>query len=104
MKGVPIGTLSDLFAATEAVSNDQPVVRGLTDCWQQFEFANGLGNFVLVMFKAERACHPAAPGRGRMEINADPLQDGLFRRHVHDRLVMAVPMQQCLAFESGWRP
>ena len=46
------------FAPNTGVTNNS-----WSNGWQQFEFANRRRNFVLVVFEAERACHPAASGR-----------------------------------------
>jgi hypothetical protein len=41
VQGLPIGALSDLFAATEAVCDDQTIGRRFPNRGQEFEFANG---------------------------------------------------------------
>ena len=82
--------MGDLFAATEAVGDDEPVGGGLANCGQEFEFADGLGDIVFVVLKAEGAGHAAAAGSGTVEVDADPAQDGLLGGHLHNGFVMAV--------------
>ena len=49
-----------MFAATEAVG-DEDVGRGGVACgWQEDSFGEGLGDGVVFAFEAEGACHTAA--------------------------------------------
>ncbi len=103
MQGTTGGTLGDLFAATETVGEDQPVVGSLADGGKKFHLADGDGEVVLFGFEAERAGHAAAPGGRSLEVNAEAAQDGLFGRHFHQGFVMAVSMEECFAIEAGQR-
>ena len=44
---------------------------------------------------------PQQPGRRRGELHSHPVQNGLFIRHFHDRLVMTVAMNQAFALTWG---
>src|ERR1700728_339576 len=97
MKRVTPGSLPDLLAATESVGDDEPVRGRFTHCGQKFEFADGRGDFIFVVLKAERAGHPTASRSWSLEVDADSPQQRLLGSHLHDGLVMAVSVQQCLA-------
>jgi len=64
VQGVAVGALGNLFAATEAVGDDEPVGRSAADSGEEFEFADGHGDVVLVALEAEGAGHAAASGGG----------------------------------------
>jgi len=83
VKSVTGCALCDLLAATEAISDDQPVRRSLADGWEQFEFANHHGHLVFVGLEAKGASHAAATCSRAVEVNAQPPQDGLFGGHLH---------------------
>jgi hypothetical protein len=99
MQRLAIGALSDLFAATEAVGDDQPVRRSFADGGKKFEFADCDRNVVFLSLEAELASHAAATGGGALEVDAEAAQDGLLGRHLHDGFVMAVAVEECLAVE-----
>ena len=103
VEGVAGRGLGDLLAATEAVGDDQPVGRGVADGGEKFEFADGDRQVVLVFipFEAEGACHAAAAGGGAAEVDAQAVQDGLFRRHLHEGLVVAVSVEERFAVQLG---
>src|SRR5882672_2133398 len=92
-------TLGNLFAATEAVGDDQPVGRSLADGWHQFEFADGDGDVVFIGFEAEGASHAATAGGGTLEVDAEAAEDGLFGGHLHEGFVMAVAVEERFALE-----
>ena len=71
MQRLPACALGDLFAATEAVGDDEAVWGCVADGREEFQFSNGGGNFVFVMLEAEGASHAAAAGGGRVEIDAE---------------------------------
>src|SRR5579862_6633633 len=81
MKGMPPRTLSYLFAATEAVSNDQPVGWSLANRRHEFELANGNRHVIFVALEAEGSGHSAASRCGALEIDAEARQHRLFRSH-----------------------
>jgi diadenosine tetraphosphatase ApaH/serine/threonine PP2A family protein phosphatase len=99
VKGVTAGALGDLLAAAESVGDDEPVGWGLADRGQKFEFADSGGDFVFVVVESEGAGHAAASRGGRLEIDANAAQEGFFGGHLHDRLVMAVAVEQGFAGE-----
>src|SRR5579863_3418200 len=96
------GSLGDLLAATEAVGDDEPIGRSLADGWQQFEFSDRHRDvvFVFIPLEAEGAGHATASRSRSLEVDADAAQQRLFVRHLHDGLVMAVAVEQGLAFEA----
>ena len=51
--------LANLFAATEAIGDDQGVGRCLADGGKQFQFTDCQGNVVSVMIETERSGHAA---------------------------------------------
>src|ERR1700688_2970243 len=99
MKRVTSCALRDLLAATESVGNDQPVGGRFANSGEKLEFANGRGDFVLVVLEAERAGHAAASRSRSLEVDAHAAQERLFGGHLHDGLVMAVSVEQSLALE-----
>ncbi len=99
VQGVTVGFLGDLFAATEAVGNDEPVGRRLPDGGKKFQFADGARDFVLLFLKTKSASHAAASGRGRGEVDAHAAEDGFLGSHLHDGFVMAVAVNQRFAGE-----
>ena len=56
------GVLGDLFAATEAVGDEDVCGGGVACGWQEDAFAEGLRDSVMFAFEAEGACHAAAAG------------------------------------------
>ena len=58
--GLAGGVLGDLFAATEAVGDEDVGWGGGSDGWQEDSFGEGLGDLEFFFFKAEGACHAAA--------------------------------------------
>ncbi len=100
MQGAAVGALGDLLAAAESVGDDEPVGGGFADGGEEFEFADGLGDVVLVdPLEAEGSGHAAASGGGRLEVDAEAVEERLFGGHLHDRLVMAVSVEQGFAAE-----
>ncbi len=75
--------LCNLFAATEAVGDDESFGGRLADGGEEFEFADLHGDFVLLFFKAEGAGHAAAAFCRGFEVDADAAQHGFFRGHLH---------------------
>lgn len=53
VKGRSVTELSDLFAATEAVGDDQVMGRSGADGRKEFQFADRHGDIVFVRFEAE---------------------------------------------------
>jgi hypothetical protein len=98
---VAVSELGDLFAATEAVGDDEAFWRRVADGGEKFEFSNGGGDFVFVMMEAEGAGHAAAAGGGRVEIDANAAEERFFRSHLHERFVMAVSVEEGFAVQAG---
>ena len=88
--------LGDLFAATEAVGDDQAVGRGLADGGQEFQFADRHRDVVFLFVEAERAGHAAAARRRGAPVDAHFAEDRLLIGHFHERLVMAVAVDEGL--------
>jgi hypothetical protein len=90
-----VAELINLFAATEAVGNeDGHGSRGL-HCRQQAVVGDGLGHFKFVRFKSKRTCHAATAGLDGLDDGARTLeQRDLARRTSEDSLVMTVAVQQ----------
>ena len=101
MQGVAVGFLRDLFAATEAIGDDEPVGGGLANGGQEFEFSNGFGNVVGGFFEAEGSGHATASGSGSGEVDTHALQDGLFGGHLHQSFVVAVSVDERFAGYGG---
>src|ERR1022692_22318 len=98
-----IGLLGNLLAAAKAVRDNKPVGRSLADGRQQFKFADGFRDRVFFFFEAERSSHAAASGGGRGEVDAHALEDRLFGGHLHDGLVMAMPVNERSPRQLGKR-
>ena len=90
MKRVASGALRDLFAATEAVGDDEPFRRSFPHRGQKFEFANCHGNVVFVVLEAKRTRHAATPGRGRLKVDADAAQRWIDDLGAKNRYVLDV--------------
>ena len=97
MKGAAICVLGDLLATTEAVGNDEPVIRGLADGGKKFEFTDSLRDRVVLGVEAEGSGHPAASGSWSGEVDAEAAEERFLRGHLHDGFVMAMAVKQGLA-------
>ena len=95
--------LRDLLAATETVGDDEPVGWSLADGGQEFEFADGFRDLVFVLLETECSRHAAASRRGSGEIDAHALQHRFLSGHLHDGLVMAMPVDKRPARQPGKR-
>src|SRR6185437_8463461 len=91
------GALLNLFATTEAVGNDQSFRRCSPDSRQQLKIPNRDRNIVFVVFKTEGTGHSATALRGSCEIEPQAPQHRLFIRHLQNRLVMAVSVNERLS-------
>ena len=69
----------------------------MADGGEEFEFADGLGDFVFVMFEAEGTGHAAASGSGGLEVDAEAVEERFFGSHFHDGFVMAVAVEESFA-------
>jgi hypothetical protein len=100
MQGSSIRVLGDLLAAAEAVGDDEPVCWSLADGGEELEFADGLGDFVvLAAMEAEGSGHAATSGSWGGEINTETTEERFFGGHLHERLVMAVAVDQGFAIQ-----
>ena len=93
MKRMSTRALSYLFATTETVGNDEPVGWSLANRRHEFKLANGNRDVIFVPLEAEGSSHPAASRSGTPEIDAQTRKNGLFRRHLHERFLMAVTVE-----------
>src|ERR1700731_3058051 len=64
MERVPVGALGNLFAATETVSDDQPVRGCSTNRREKLELTDSHRQVILIMLETERAGHAAPSRRG----------------------------------------
>ena len=78
-----MATLGDLFAATEAVGDDQGFWCRLADGGHQFQFAYCYRDAVLFFFEAEGAGHAAASGGWGLVVDVHLAEDGFFVGHLH---------------------
>lgn len=85
--------LGDLFAATEAVGDEDVCRGGGTDGGQEDAFAEGLGNGVVFAFEAERAGHAAAAGVEEFDGGTGAAEPGQLVFHIEDGLVVAVAVE-----------
>src|SRR5215471_19426552 len=97
VQGSPVRVLGDLFTAAETVGDDQPVVGGLPDGREKFEFSDGLRDFEVLVMKAERSRHAAASRSGSGEVDAEAAEKRFLGAHLHDRFVMAMSVKQSFA-------
>ena len=94
MEGAAAGGLQYLLTAAEAVGNDECVRRSLSHGGQQHALAGGLRDRVFVAFEAEGPGHTAASRVNRVQFGAHFLKERFSVRHFHERLLMAVAVQQ----------
>lgn len=88
------GVLGDLFAATEAVGDEDVGWGGAACGWQEDSFAEGLRDGVVLAFKAKRACHAAAAGVEEFDLCAGAAEPLEFVFHVEDGFVVAVAVEE----------
>jgi hypothetical protein len=103
VEGVAGGALGDLLAAAESVGDDEPVGGGTADGREKFEFADGLGDVVVVVLEAEGSGHAAASGSWGLEVDADAVEERFFGGHLHDGFVVAVSVEEGFAGELRQR-
>ena len=94
-----VRALLDLLPATETIGNNQRVARRRPHRRQQHPLADAHRDLVVLAIEAERPCHAATTGVERLELEADLLQHRLLGLELHDRLVMAVPLDDGLPFQ-----
>jgi len=92
MQRVSSSALLNLFAATEAVGDDEPIGGRVPYCRQQFKFANRDRNRILFFFKSEGSSHSATSGRRHFVIHPEPPQNRFLICHLQGRLLMAMPV------------
>src|SRR5213083_3733978 len=91
----------DLLAARDPRRHDHGVsMRGL-DGGRQPPAAERDGDVVVLALEAERARHPAAPGVDLLHPEARPLEGRDRRGRAHERLLVAVTVQEHLASVAG---
>ena len=96
VQGMAVGRLGDLFAATEAVGDDEAVGWGLADRRQEFQFADRHRHVVFLLVESERAGHAATTRRRGAPVHAHFAENGLLIGHFHERLVMAMAVDEGL--------
>ena len=70
MDGTAIGELRDLFAATEAICNNDCFLLGAFDGRHQDAIGERGGNGVFFLLKTEGASHAAAAGVEQLDLRA----------------------------------
>src|SRR5262252_7649169 len=69
MKGMAVGALGNLLAATETIRDHQPVWGCLANGWEQFKFADRHGDVVFVLLKPKGSRHSATARCGKLVID-----------------------------------
>ena len=70
MYGAAIGELRDLFAAAEAICNNDCFLFGAFDSGHQNAIGEGSGNGVFLLLKTEGTGHAAAAGVEQLDLSA----------------------------------
>src|SRR5579863_4505705 len=86
--------MKNLFAATEAIGNDQCVIASLPDGGEEDALANRLREGVLFLFKAKGTGHSAAAGIDGAHLDAYFAEQRFFDGHFHQGLLMAVAVKE----------
>ena len=95
IEGLAGGQLRDLFAATEAVGEDDGGGVGGLNGGQQTLVGNGFGDFKFAGFEAEGASHSATPGLDGLDCGAGFAEQRDFAgRAAEDGFVMAVAVDK----------
>lgn len=102
VEGVAVGFLVDLFAAGEAVGEDEGIVGGVADFGEEEAFAALDGDIVVgAFFVSEGARHTAAAVLGFVEVGVEVLEEFLFVVHAHEGFVVAVAVEEDFLMECG---
>ena len=96
-----IAALRDLFAAAEAVGNDEGVGGRRADGRQQPAFTDGERHVIVPRFESERAGHPAAAGVEDVILHTKSLQQSPVGIHLHERLLMTMPVNERAPFHPA---
>src|SRR5437016_1868871 len=92
----------NLFAATEAVGDDELVWFCFSHTRKQNSFAALHGDFVvLAFFESERAGHAATAGIQNLEIQPDALEDLFLRRDSKRAPVVAMDVDERVLTQAG---
>ena len=103
MERTDAGVLYDLFAAAEAVTDDDRLGGGFTDGWQKDALCELLRQVELVLFEAEWAGHAATAGVEKFNVRPGGAKESHFVGHAHGRAMMAMAMDDYLGIEL-WSP
>jgi len=100
MKGMAIGALGDLLAATEAVAMMSVSGEAARTAGEEFDspMSRETGTFFL---EAKRPGHATASRGGSMEVEAETSEDGFFGGHLHNRLVVTVAVDEAFRRSFG---
>src|SRR5205814_9721481 len=73
------------------------------DLWQQHTLATFDWDVVVVLLKSKSARHAATAGIEHLQLQAETLQNLLFAFHPHDRLLMAVAVDDRAPLQFAFR-
>jgi hypothetical protein len=97
VQGMAGRVLGNLLPAAEPIGDDQPVVRGLADCGEEFQFSDGLGDFVVLGVEAKGSGHTAASRGWAREADAEAVEERFLGGHLHDGFVVAMAVEHGFA-------
>ena len=97
MERFAVGGLRDLFAATEAVGDDDRVARRFAHGGKEDAFADAHRQLVFLFLESERAGHAAAAGVGMIDVESELLQHFFLVVEMEDGFVVAVRLNQSFA-------
>lgn len=86
--------LNDLLAATEAIGDKDGLRSGLADGGQENAFGESLRNLEFFALEAKGASHAAAAGVEKSDVGSRAAQEIELGIHLHERLVVAVAVEQ----------
>ena len=98
MQGAGVGVLGDLFAAAEAVADDDGF-GVVADGGEKDAFAQFLREVVFFFFEAEGAGHAATAGVEEFDVCSGEAEEGELVVHAHGGAVMAVAVDDDLFVE-----
>jgi hypothetical protein len=93
------GVLGNLFAAAEAVGDEDSFGRCGPDGGQENPFTEGLGDGEFIAFETERASHAAAAGVQQLYVGTGAAEDRDFVCHLHHGFVVAMAVEDDLVTE-----
>ena len=92
--------MRNLFAATEAVGNDERIRVSVADCGKKNAFPDRLRKGVFIFLKAEGTGHAATAGVRGDQVGTHFAEERFFVIHLHDCFVMAMAVEQHFSSEA----